>query len=50
MSNYKSLLRNIKAFAFDVDGVLTDGGVISMPDGDLCELIMPVTAMPYVWR
>ncbi|HPS25673.1 MAG: HAD-IIIA family hydrolase [Bacteroidales bacterium] len=35
MSNYKSLLRNIKAFAFDVDGVLTDGGVISMPDGDL---------------
>lgn len=35
MSNYKSKLHNIKAFAFDVDGVLTDGGIISLPDGDL---------------
>ena len=35
MGNYKSKLHNIKAFAFDVDGVLTDGGVLSMPDGDL---------------
>jgi len=35
MSNYKSQLHKIKAFAFDVDGVLTDGGVMSMPDGDL---------------
>ena len=35
MGNYKSKLHNIKAFAFDVDGVLTDGGVISLPDGDL---------------
>lgn len=38
MSNYKNLLHQIKAFAFDVDGVLTDGGVISMPDGDLLRM------------
>ena len=35
MANYKTKLCNIKAFAFDVDGVLTDGRLISMPDGDL---------------
>jgi 3-deoxy-D-manno-octulosonate 8-phosphate phosphatase (KDO 8-P phosphatase) len=27
MTNYKTLLKGIKAFAFDVDGVLTDGQV-----------------------
>ena len=26
---------DIKAFAFDVDGVFTDGLVLAMPDGDL---------------
>lgn len=36
MSNYKVKLENIKAFAFDVDGVLTDGSIICMPEtGDL---------------
>jgi 3-deoxy-D-manno-octulosonate 8-phosphate phosphatase (KDO 8-P phosphatase) len=35
MSNYKTKLHKIKAFAFDVDGVLTDGTFISMSDGDL---------------
>lgn len=35
MSNYKNTLHHIRGFAFDVDGVLTDGGVISLPDGDL---------------
>ncbi len=34
--NYKVKLKNIKAFAFDVDGVLTDGSIICMPEtGDL---------------
>ena len=28
-------LEDIKAFAFDVDGVFTDGLVLAMPDGDL---------------
>lgn len=28
-------LRKIKAVAFDVDGVVTDGGILAMPDGDL---------------
>ena len=28
-------LKKIKAFVFDVDGVLTDGGILSTPDGDL---------------
>ena len=27
--------KGIKAFAFDVDGVFTDGGILAMPDGDL---------------
>lgn len=34
MSNYKKLLRNITTFIFDYDGVLTNGQVIIMPDGD----------------
>lgn len=33
--NYKTKLHDIKALALDVDGVLTDGGVLAMPDGDL---------------
>lgn len=28
-------IQKIKAFAFDVDGVLTDGGILAMPDGEL---------------
>ncbi|MBQ3175556.1 MAG: HAD hydrolase family protein [Bacteroidales bacterium] len=35
MSNYKVKLANIKGFAFDVDGVFTDGGVIGTASGDL---------------
>lgn len=31
MSNFKEKLNNIKAFAFDVDGVFTDGQVYLMP-------------------
>ncbi|MBQ0024859.1 MAG: HAD hydrolase family protein [Bacteroidales bacterium] len=27
--------KNIKAFAFDIDGVLTDGGLYAMHDGDI---------------
>lgn len=33
--NFKVRLKQVKAFFFDVDGVLTDGGVLAMPDGDL---------------
>ena len=28
-------LQKIQAFAFDVDGVLTDGGILATPEGDL---------------
>ena len=35
MANYKTKLHKIKAFAFDVDGVLTDGTFQSTADGDL---------------
>ncbi len=36
MSNYKVKLHKIKAFAFDVDGVLTNGDIICLPEnGDL---------------
>ena len=30
-----SILLRIKAIAFDIDGVMTDGGILAMPDGDL---------------
>lgn len=34
MTNYKSQLKQITTFIFDYDGVLTDGSVIMMPDGE----------------
>ena len=34
--SYKSNLKNIKAFVFDVDGVFTDGSVYLMHDGSMC--------------
>jgi len=34
MSNYKELLKEVNTFIFDYDGVLTDGTVILMNDGD----------------
>lgn len=33
--NYKVKLAGIKAFAFDVDGVMTDGSILATADGDL---------------
>ena len=35
MSNFKAVLHKIKALAFDVDGVMTDGKVLMYKDGDL---------------
>jgi 3-deoxy-D-manno-octulosonate 8-phosphate phosphatase (KDO 8-P phosphatase) len=34
MENFKSRLKQVRAFIFDVDGVLTDGSVTLMPDGE----------------
>lgn len=34
MENFKTKLTTVKAFIFDVDGVLTDGSVTLMPDGE----------------
>jgi len=34
MVNYKERLKHITTFIFDYDGVLTDGNVIMMPDGE----------------
>jgi len=34
MENYKEIMNRIKTFVFDVDGVLTDGTITIMPDGD----------------
>ena len=34
MSNFKELLPKINTFIFDIDGVLTNGLVMIMPDGD----------------
>lgn len=31
-------LQRIKAFVFDIDGVITDGGILAMPDGDLLRI------------
>lgn len=33
--NYKSKLNDIKAVVLDVDGVLTDGSLVLMPDGSM---------------
>lgn len=33
-TNYKEILGRIKAFVFDVDGVMTDGGVTIFPSGE----------------
>jgi len=35
MGNYKQLLRNVRTFIFDVDGVMTDGSVLVMPEGEM---------------
>ncbi|MDD2196320.1 MAG: HAD hydrolase family protein [Bacteroidales bacterium] len=35
MKNFKEKLHSVKAFAFDVDGVFTDGTVIVHPSGEL---------------
>ncbi len=34
MENFKVKLNRVKAFIFDIDGVLTDGSVTLMPDGE----------------
>lgn len=34
MDNYRSKLKNITTFIFDFDGVLSDGKIYVMPDGD----------------
>lgn len=33
--SYKEILPQIKAFVLDIDGVMTDGGLTIMPDGEL---------------
>ncbi|MGB4534981.1 MAG: 3-deoxy-D-manno-octulosonate 8-phosphate phosphatase, partial [Tenuifilaceae bacterium] len=35
MKNFKEQLHHVKAFAFDVDGVFTDGTVLIHPSGEL---------------
>ncbi len=35
MTNYKQKLKDISTFIFDVDGVLTDGSVLLLPDGTM---------------
>ena len=35
MQNFKEKLQHIKCFIFDVDGVLTNGNLLIMPDGEL---------------
>ena len=32
--SYKELLRNVSTFIFDYDGVLTDGSIITLADGE----------------
>ena len=34
MTNYKPLLKNINTFIFDYDGVLTDGSILTLDEGD----------------
>ena len=37
--SYKTRLKNIKAFVFDVDGVFTDGSVYLMPEGHMSRVM-----------
>ena len=34
MKNYKELLKDVTTFIFDYDGVMTQGDVIMMPNGE----------------
>ena len=34
-ANYKELLRNIRCFVFDIDGVMTDGSLLIQEDGTM---------------
>ena len=38
MTNYKVKLKEIKAMAFDVDGVFTDGCILTLDNGDLLRI------------
>lgn len=37
--SYKSRLKDIKAFVFDVDGVFTDGSVYLLPEGSMTRVM-----------
>lgn len=37
--SYKSRLKDIKAFVFDVDGVFTDGSVYLLPEGSMARVM-----------
>ena len=37
--SYKTKLKNIKAFVFDVDGVFTDGSIYLLPGGNMCRVM-----------
>ena len=34
MGNFKEDIARVRVFVFDVDGVLTDGGISVTPEGD----------------
>jgi 3-deoxy-D-manno-octulosonate 8-phosphate phosphatase (KDO 8-P phosphatase) len=33
--NFKELLKNVKSFVFDIDGVLTDGNILALENGQM---------------
>ena len=37
--NFKQLLNNVKSFVFDIDGVLTDGNITVMADGNMVRVM-----------
>jgi Low specificity phosphatase (HAD superfamily) len=38
MENYKVKLNSIKGMAFDVDGVFTDGSILTLENGELLRI------------
>ena len=46
--NYLEKLKDIKAFIFDVDGVLTDGMVYLMPGGNMCRAMNVLDGLAFV--
>lgn len=49
MGNFKEDIARIRAFVFDVDGVMTDGGITVTPEGEFLRTFTPRTVTRCRW-